>query len=344
MGVKLFDLVSPKEITLEELRGKVIAVDASLFLYQFLSSIRQRDGSLLTDSHGNVTSHLVGLFSRVCNLMEKGVKLVFVFDGKPPELKLAEQERRRSLKEAALKLHADAVERGDVDDMKKFASRMSKLTKEMVAEAKELLLALGIPIVQAQGEGEAQAAYLVKCGDAFAIATQDGDSLLFGAERVVRNLAILGRRKKASKLSYIVVKPELISLAEVLNELGIDQEQLIVLGMLVGTDYNYGGIKGIGPKKALALVKEFGDNFSELFAHVKWDECCAAQWEEVFYAFKRVPVTDKYELVWSSPDESRVMKLLVDEHDFSVERVKKALAPFKVKEEKKKQKGLSEWC
>ena len=257
MGVSITELLPTKEIKLDDLSGKIIAVDTSLFLYQFLSIIRQRDGTPLMDSKGRVTSHLSGLFNRTMSLLDKGIKPVFVFDGKPPDLKRKEQEKRMQLKEEAKAKYEEAVQEEDVEAMRKYAMRTSKLTSEMVRETKELVQAMGLPIVQAPCEGEAQAAYIAQKGDAYAIASSDADSLLFGAPKIVKNLAVTGRRKKTKALTYVTIKPELIELDEVLNSLGVDRDQLIALCMLVGTDYNPGGIKGLGPKKSLDLLGRF---------------------------------------------------------------------------------------
>lgn len=343
MGVKIFDLINSEEIDLSSLCGKAVAVDSSLFLYQFLSTIRQRDGTPLMDSKGRVTSHLTGLFSRSVSLMEKGIKLAYVFDGEPPQLKKTEKERRKELKAEAEKKYKIAAEQGNVEEMKKYASRTSRLTGEMVREAKELVAALGLPVVQAPSEGEAQAAFMVKNGDAYAVASQDADAFLFGATRVVRNLAITGKRKMPNKLSYETVKPELAELGKVLNSMGIDHEQLIALSMLVGTDYNIGGIKGIGPKKALALVKKHGKDFDSMFEEAKWGETFEFLWTEVFYLIKNIPTTKEYRLEWKDANEEEVIRILVKEHDFSEERVKSSLSRLQKKTDVRKQKGLSDW-
>ncbi len=343
MGVKIFDIVPSKELELSSLAGKKLAVDSSLFLYQFLSTIRQRDGTLLMDSKGRVTSHLAGLFSRTVSLMEKKITPIFVFDGKPPELKIKERERRAELKKEAEEKYKIAVESEDIGSMKKYASRTSRLTSEMVSEAKLLVEALGLPVVQAPSEGEAQAAYITKKGDAYAVASQDADSLIFGASRLLRNIAITGRRKKAGKLGYETVKPEIIELQDVLNTLGIDNDQLIALAMIIGTDYNIGGIKGIGQKNGLKLVKNYGKDFEGLFKEAKWDDSFSTPWHEIFYTIKNIPTTDNYSTAQSSVDRQKVMSLLVDEHEFSPERVGSALAKLEKATSQKKQKGLAEW-
>jgi len=343
MGVKIFELVPKKEVELDNLAGKTLAVDSSLFLYQFLSTIRQRDGSLLMDSKGNVTSHLAGLFNRTIKLMQKQIGLVFVFDGKPPELKSAERARRAELKKEAEMKYKIAVEKKDIDEMKKYASRTTRLTKDMVLEAKELIEALGLPVVQAPSEGEAQAAYIVSNGDAYAVASQDADSLIFGASRLVRNLAITGRRKKAGKLGFDTIKTEIIELKDVLNTLGLDTDQFITLAMLIGTDYNIGGVKGIGQKNGLKLVKKHGTDFDALFKEAEWEKYFDFSWKVVFDTIKNVEVTKDYDLSLGKVDKDRVIKLLVEKHDFSLERINGALDKLVKATQKKQQKGLAEW-
>jgi len=101
MGTKLGDIIRAETITLNDLSGREIAVDAFNTLYQFLSGIRQPDGTPLMDRRGQVTSHLSGLFYRNVNLLEIGIRPVYVFDGKAPKLKADEVKRRREIREAA---------------------------------------------------------------------------------------------------------------------------------------------------------------------------------------------------------------------------------------------------
>jgi len=181
MGCQISELLTKKNITIKDLYGKVIAVDAHLFLYQFLTTIRQQDGSLLTDSKGNITSHLSGLFNRTIKLIDYGLNLVYVFDGKVPDLKHEELEKRKKIKIKAQHEYEDAAKRMDIEEMRKYAARTSRLTLTMITEAKKLLAALGVPVIVAPSEGEAQAAFMVSNNDAYAVASQDADALLFGA-------------------------------------------------------------------------------------------------------------------------------------------------------------------
>lgn len=343
MGVALTELLLIKEIDLGFLNNKVLIVDSPMWLYQFLSSIRQRDGSLLTDSKGNVTSHLMGLMTRISNLSQQNIKLAFVFDGEPPKLKHLTLEKRKEIKIAAQKNFESAKEKNDVELMKKYASRTSRLTNEMIEEAKKLVEAFGLPIINAPSEAEAQASFIAKNNDAFAIATNDADALLFEAPRIVRNLSMAGKKKKTNKLSYETINPDLLNLDDNLKHLGISQDQLIALAMLIGTDYNSGGIKGIGPKTALKLVKQHKTNFELLFGEVKWSDFFEFSWEEVFDLIKNMPVDKHYHLKWKDADKDKIMKLLVDAHDFSEERVKSQIEGMIETKQKGKQKGLGEF-
>ena len=342
MGTQIKCLLTAKEISLNDLKGKTLAIDSYNLLYQFLTTIRSRDGSLLMDSKGNITSHLVGLFSRTTRFMQNNIKLIFIFDGEPPKLKEIERQRRKEIKIESKKKYEKAVEEENIEEMKKYASRTSRLTEGIVEESKKLISALGLPIIQAPSEGEAQAAYIVKNKDADYCVSQDFDSLLFGSPRLVRNLSLTGKRKKLG-LSYTTVNPELIDLSENLNNLGIDQNQLIALAMLVGTDYNIGGIKGIGPKNALKLVKKYKSNLDALFKEVRWNDFFDYPWKEVYELFKKMPLTSNYSIEWREPNKDEVINLLVNEHDFAMERVKTVLDRLLKNKESKQQKGLGEF-
>ena len=285
----------------------------------------------------------MGLLGRISNLSQQNVKLAFAFDGEPPKLKHLTLEKRKTIKQEAEKEFEKAKEKEDFELMKKYAARTSRLTDEMIGEAKKLIGAFGLPVIESSSEAEAQAAYIVKQGDAFAIATNDADALLFESPQIVRNVSMAGKKKNANKLSYEIIKPDLINLGENLNHLGINQEQLIVLAMLIGTDYNNDGIKGIGPKTALKSVKKYGTNFEALFNEVKWQDFFDFSWKEVFELIKNIPVNMDYVLEWSSIDEEKINELLVDKHDFSQERINAKIAELIKAKNKGGQKGLAEF-
>ena len=257
MGTKLGEIVKADTISLSDLAHRKIAIDAFNTLYQFLSIIRQPDGTPLKDRQGRVTSHLSGLFYRNLNLLEQGVQPVYVFDGVAPKLKTKEIERRRAIRKAAQEEWERALEEGRVEDARKAAQASSRLSTDMIDEGKKVLEALGIPVIQAPSEGEALAAQMAREGLVWASASQDNDSLLYNCPRMIRNLSISGRRRVARSRTYKTIHPELINLDINLRLLGITREQLIDIAILVGTDYNE-KVPGIGPKTALKLILKHG--------------------------------------------------------------------------------------
>ncbi|OGJ19043.1 flap endonuclease-1 [Candidatus Pacearchaeota archaeon RBG_13_36_9] len=332
MGLQIGNIVPRKGIDFSELKGKKIAVDAFNTIFQFLSTIRQPDGTPLMDRQKRVTSHLSGLFYRNINLMKQGLKLIYVFDGKTPRLKGGTQEKRQEIKEKAFENYEKAVEEEDVGGMGKFSRQLSTLTPEMLEESKELLLAMGIPVVQAPGEGEAEASFLAFNKRAYAVGSQDYDSLLFSAPVLIQNLTLASKRKTPT--GYVSIGPEMIELERVLNSLQIDLDQLICLGILCGTDYNPGGIKGIGPKKALDIVKKEKAPalIFKQFPNIDFN------WQEVFELFKRPDVRDE-EIVFPKMDKEKVKKILL-EHDFSEDRINSALQKLEDAKEEAKQTTL----
>lgn len=319
MGVKLADLIIKNDISFEELKNKRIAVDFSNVVYQFLSNIRQADGTPLMDSKGKITSHLVGLFSRTANLMEKGIKICYVFDGKPPILKIKEREEREHRKRVAESKLEKAKEEESSEDVLKYSKQIVRLTPEIMQESKELISALGLPVIQAPSEAEAQAAFMCEQGDVFACGSQDYDSLLFNSPKVIQNLT-LSQKRRLPNGSFVWIKPQIIDLKENLEHLKLTPDQLLVIAILIGTDYNPGGVKGIGPKTALRLVQQ-NKNFDDIFKEIKAD----FNWKEIYAVFKSMPIMKNYQLKWNPVDESRVKKLLIKEHDFSEERVSNTL-------------------
>ncbi len=335
MGLQIGDIVPRHEVKFEELKGKIIAVDAYNAIYQFLSSIRQPDGTPLMDFKKRVTSHLSGLFYRNIALLSEGIRLIYVFDGEYNELKGKTHEIRDNAKAEAREKYELAKDEEDIEAMGKYARGFARLTEDMVNESKELLEAMGIAIVQAPGEGEMQCAQLVKDGEAYAVGSQDYDSLVVGGKRLIQNLTLARKRKTRGGIVYIA--PEIIEYEKVLHSLGIDSDQLICLAVLVGTDFNPGGVKGIGPKKALALVKERRYPvriFDELEKQGKLD----FNWKDVFEIFKK-PDVKKIKVKFPKFNIEKVKEILVEEHDFSLERIDKALDKLKeIKKEGGQQK------
>jgi flap endonuclease-1 len=321
MGVVLTPIVVKETLSLGDLRGRVLAVDGNGELYQFLALIRLRDGTPLRDSHNRITSHLSGLFYRTTRLIaDHGLKLVFVFDGTPPVRKAAEIARRRTIRQRYEAEREEALREGDEARAYSKATMTSRLTREMVDEARHLLRLLGIPTVQAPSEAEAQAAHMAAAEDVWAAASKDYDSLLFGAPRVVRFLTISGKEFLPSQGAFRPIVPELIDSGRLLHALAISREQLVELGILVGTDFN-DGVKGIGPKKALRLVQEFGsiDRMPDEIRRA------VGEVDEVRRIYLNPDISDEYDITSGEPDFEAVIEFLCGQREFSKERVTSAL-------------------
>ncbi len=340
MGLQIADIVPRKAIEFSELKGKVIAVDASNVIYQFLSSIRQADGTPLMDSKGKITSHLSGLFYRNINLMQEGLKLVYVFDGKMPGLKYGTNIKRIEAKEEAKEKYEKAKDEEDIEAMGKYAKQNIRLTKEIKEESIELLEALGIPCLQAPSEAEAQASFLAKKGKAYAVGSQDYDSLLFQTPRLIQNLTLSRKRKTVS--GWVYISPEMIELEKVLNSLQINHEQLICLGILSGTDYNPGGVFRIGQKKALDIVRKYKypvKIFQSVEEQLKaMPEEKQFDWQEIFELFKKPDVKD-FEIKFPKINPEKVRKILVN-RNFSEERINNSLERLNEARKEQGQKRL----
>jgi flap endonuclease-1 len=325
MGVILTPIVTKQTISLSVLRGRTLAVDGHGELYQFLALIRLRDGTPLKDSTGRITSHLAGLFYRVTRLIaEHGVRLVFVFDGVPPALKAEEVAKRREVRKRYELEHAAALARGDTAAAYSKATMTSRLTREMIGEARELLRLMGVPVVQAPSEGEAQASHMAATSPGvWAAASKDYDALLFGAPRLVRFLTISGREFLPSQGTFRPIVPETIELARLLDTWRIDREGLVDLALLVGTDFNQ-GVKGIGPKKALTLVQRHG-RIEQMPAAVREALGDLSIVNEVRRIYLAPNVTDEYNVEPFEPDLAGIVRFLCDEREFSRDRVGAAI-------------------
>ena len=342
LGVKLRGIVPKTVVKLEDLSGNAVAIDAYNTLYQFLAIIRQPDGTPLKDNAGKVTSHLSGLLYRTSNLVELGIKPIYVFDGAPSELKEVEIKRRAKVKAKAAVAYAKAKAKGDMAKARLYAQATSRLKDYMEDDSKRLLDLMGLPWIDAPSEGEAQAAHMTRRGDADYCASQDYDSLLFGAPMLLRNVTVSGKRKLPGKRIYIDVVPELFMLDRVLKECEITYEQLIDVGILIGTDFNPDGIKGLGPKTALKLIKEYG-TLEKALPHIKNAKLPYPP-QKIREIFLHPRVRDDYTLEWKEPNVEGIVDFLVRGKDFSEARVRKALE--KMQEGTKKLKGkttLEKW-
>ena len=323
MGFDFGDSIPREKIQLEDIAGWTLAVDGYNTLYQFLAIIRGMDGGHLKDSQGRVTSHISGLFYRNVNLLELGMKLVYVFDGKPPELKMEEIRRRSEQRREAKDQYLRALQSGDVVKARKYAEASTVLRRDMVADAKELLDAMGIPWVDAPSEGEAQATTMAIEGVVKAVASQDHDSIVFGAPILVRNVTVSGKRRLPSKGIMINVVPERITLPSVLAATGLTREQLVDFAILLGTDFNPDGFEGVGPATALKYLKKYGrlEEIRELKEPLQ-----RVDYREIRNLYLDAPSIKGVRPEWKPMDRERVISFLVRDHSFSRDRVEAAIA------------------
>jgi flap endonuclease-1 len=341
MGLDLKPILTYTNIKLSDLSNKIIAVDAFNTIHQFLATIRGSTGELLTNSHGEITSHLSGLFYRNINLLAEGIRLVYVFDGVSSPLKISEIQRRHQIKEVATEKYERALLQGKLEEARKYSQATSLLTDKMIEESKKLLSLLGIPTIQAPSEGEATASKLTNSDLVHICASQDYDSILFGAKRLVRNITISGKRKVPNRNTYIEVPLEVFYLEDILNHTKLTNEQLVDVGILIGTDYNFGGIPRIGPKTALKLIQKYSkleniDQLQEALSNVPYEEI-----RELFLKPKVANVTND-DIKFDSVDYLKIVEFLCNEKNFSTDRVNSALQKLQ-NSEKNKNQSLEKW-
>ena len=338
-----------KSISFSELSGKTIAIDAYNTIYQFLSIIRQPDGTPLTDSKNRVTSHLSGLFYRTISLIESDIKPVFVFDGIPSVLKQRTIEARVKRRTEALEAWSKAKEEGLIESARTHAMASTRITKEIVESSKKLLEYMGVPYLQAPSEGEAQGAIMTKNNLVYASASQDYDSFLFGAVNVVRNLTITGRRKLPMKNVYITVEPELAKTSDLLEHFGLTQRQLIMMGALIGTDFNT-GVEKVGPKTALKIVKEYTTPKAlEEYLIKKYNTALDVPLQDILDVFEKPDVKELSMEEFDSivkkfkPDKEKILNLMCSEHEFSLERIESGVKKLLDSRNMGNQKGINSW-
>ncbi|KAJ3700690.1 hypothetical protein LUZ61_004395 [Rhynchospora tenuis] len=324
---------SMKETKFESYFGRKIAIDASMSIYQFLIVVGRTGMETLTNEAGDVTSHLQGMFNRTIRLLEAGIKPVYVFDGQPPDLKKQELAKRYSKREDATKDLSTAVEEGDKDAIEKFSKRTVKVTRQHNEDCKRLLRLMGVPVIEAPCEAEAQCAALCKDDKVYAVASEDMDSLTFGAPKFLRHL-MDPSSKKIPVMEFEISK--------VLEELELSMDQFIDLCILSGCDYCE-SIKGIGGQTALKLIRQYGciETMLENINKERYQIPEDWPYQEARRLFKDPNVSlDVPELKWSPPDEEGIVNFLVNENGFNQDRVTKAIEKIKTAKNKSSQGRL----
>ncbi|KAH9924671.1 PIN domain-like protein [Epithele typhae] len=322
-----------KEHEMKTLFGRKVAIDATMSMYQFLIAVRQKDGEMLTNDAGETTSHLMGFFYRTIRIVENGIKPAYVFDGKPPDLKSGVLSKRFERREEAKEDGEEAKETGTTEDVDRFSRRTVKVTREHNEECRRLLGLMGIPYVVAPSEAEAQCAELARGGKVDAAGSEDMDTLTFGSPILYRHLTFSEARK--TPISEI-------NLPKAIEGLEMDMSQFIDLCILLGCDY-LEPIKGVGPKSALKLIREF-ETLDKVVEHLRekmaekeeaaeegkkkrggihvpdeWPHEAAKQ----LFLKPDVEPADQVELEWKSPDIDGLVDFLVKEKGFNEERVRR---------------------
>lgn len=320
----------------EAYTGKLMAIDASMCLYQFMIMIRDnRAGSYqnMTNEDGQVTSHIIGMLSRTLRLMENGIKPVYVFDGKPPELKLGELASRRQKREDNEANLQKALEEGDQEQILKSTKGTTRVTKEHNEQTKRLLRLMGVPVVEAPSEAEACCAALCRDGKVYASATEDADCLTFGTSVLVRNLMAAESQKRT------ILE---VNLALALEQLNITMDQFIDFCILSGCDY-CDTLKGIGPHNAIKLLLQHG-SIEKVLENLEKDKIPANfRYEDARDFFKACESVDtaSCNFEFKEPDFDGLTKFLIEENSFAPERVARYVERLKKAKSKTKQQTLS---
>lgn len=329
-----------KEDEMKNYFGRRIAIDASMSIYQFIIAMKgfqDGQGVELTNEAGEVTSHLNGLFGRTLRMIDEGLKPIYVFDGAPPELKKAELEERRAKAAEAEAEFQRAKDAGDDEAMERLSKRTVRVTKEQTSDCKRLLRLMGLPIVEARGEAEAQCAELVRCGKAWAVATEDMDALTFGSKILLRHLTFSEAKKRPVNEYH---------LEQILAQTGFTMDMFIDLCILLGCDYTT-KIPGIGPQKAYEGIEKYKsiEKFIENIDTTKHPIPEDFNYAEARKLFQKPDVEpcDNVKLDFKEPDEEGLIAFLCEEKLFNRERVEKGIARLKAALQKKSQTRLDQW-
>lgn len=327
---KLLSQKAPGCVREDELKnyfGRRIAIDASMTIYQFLIAMKgfeEGQGQELTNEAGEVTSHLLGLWNRSLRMLDNGIKPIYVFDGAPPEMKKAELEERKARAAEATAALEKAIE-GEAEDevLEKLSKRTVRMSKEQVTDCKRLLRLMGLPVVEAPSEAEAQCAELVRGGKAWAVATEDMDALPFGSPILLRHVSFSEAKKRPIAE---------FRLERILSETGMTIDMFIDLCILLGCDY-CSKIPGIGPQRAFEgiMTHKSIEAFLESLDQTKHPLPPNFDYQGARELFKHPPATQASEvkIEFVAPDEAGLMQFLVTEKLFTKERVEKGIAKLK---------------
>ncbi len=332
MGVKLQDLIIKKIVGYPELAGSIIAVDAPNIIMGLFNFVRKNpDGTnaeLILDRTQRPISHLYGLLYRLNFFYSKNIFPIFCFDGRVSELKRIITKDQLNDFRFVRKWYREAIESGNKNVAREIALSKEYMWQNIVFESKQLLGALGFPYIESPASAESQCAFLVKQRIAHYSNSQDYDSLMFGCPLLIQNLSKSLRRKVQGKWKYNKITPINVNLKKTLRKLEINPFQLVDLGILIGTDY-FSGIRGLGPKKSLALIKKHTQIENVIIKeHDKYEFSALTPdiIKKVRQLFLFPEVNNSMDNIhWNYPNKSVVLKLLCEEHFLNKERVRNNL-------------------
>lgn len=273
-------------------------------IYQFLIAVRaggpNTAATMLTNAEGETTSHVQGMFNRTIRFMTEGIRPVFVFDGKPPQFKSGELLKRREKREKAAKALKSAKEDGNVEEQEKHSKRLVRAGTKENEDCIRLLTLMGVPVIRAPCEAEAQAAELARKGAVFAVGTEDMDALTFRTPTLVRKMTFANATKSDIQT---------IEYAKAIEGLGLNHDQFVDLCILLGCDY-CDTIRGVGPKTALKLIREHGsiEGILKKLDRTKYGIPDGYIPDEIRAAKKKKEKADKEEQDYNTDDETEERK------------------------------------
>jgi len=328
MGVKLKDLIVKEKIDFSKLSGKIIVIDAPNIISGLLNFVRKNASNskegLIIDHTMRPISHLYGILYRINFYYQKRIFPIFCFDGRDSELKRIITKDVLNDFRQTYKWYKEAISRGDKESAKQIVMSREFFWQNIILESKQLLGALGVPYLESPASAESQCAQLVKEKIANYSNSQDYDSLLFGCPIIIQDLSKSLRRKVQGKWTYQKIAPHKIDLSQNLKMLGIDQFQLVDLGLLIGSDY-FPGIQKIGPKIAYNLIKKY-KNIENIIQKQKEKYDFSKITPEIIYKVRKIfllpEVLEKTRMIfWNTPDRTRIVSLLCEDHHLNKERV-----------------------
>jgi flap endonuclease-1 len=322
-NASLRDIAVIEDMTFDSLGRSIVAVDAHNWLYRYLTTtVRFTNSNAYTTGDGKEVANLIGTVRGLPKFFEHDLVPVFVFDGGVTDLKSEEVEERREQRERYEEQLETAREEGDATEIALLESRTQRLTDVIQETTRELLELLGVPIVEAPAEGEAQAAYMARTGSVDYVGSEDYDTLLLGAPLTIRQLTSSG-------------DPECMDFEATLKKHDITWEQLVDIGILCGTDFNE-GISGIGPKTAVKRIEQYGDLWSVLDAEDEYIEHA----DLIRELFLNPDVTDDYEFETEISPDIEAAREYIRNWEIPESNVERG---FERIEESVVQTGLDEW-